>query len=146
MDGVTKNPNPNFEFFVLIVVVGLYANSFKYSSVELASIFCFAANFSAAVILAAVSSNGAFLISDLAGKSAAVSGISINTFVFVTLLLVFLQLMNLMGTSFFYLLHGVPMDKKIPAKAIAKAENSKDPKVRKQAVLAETLSKLRKKK
>ena len=41
---------------------------------------------------------------------------------------------------------GVPMDKKIPAKAIAKAENSKDPKVRKQAVLAETLSKLRKKK
>lgn len=41
---------------------------------------------------------------------------------------------------------GVPMDKKIGAKAIAKAEDSKNPKVRKQAVLAETLSKLRKKK
>ena len=41
---------------------------------------------------------------------------------------------------------GVPMDKKIPAKAIAKAEHSKNPKVRKEAVLAETLSKMRKKK
>jgi hypothetical protein len=41
---------------------------------------------------------------------------------------------------------GVPMDKKIGAKAIAKAENSKNPKIRKEAVLAETLSKMRKKK
>ena len=41
---------------------------------------------------------------------------------------------------------GVPEGKKIPAKKIEKAEHSKNPKIKKEAVLAETLSKLRKKK
>lgn len=39
---------------------------------------------------------------------------------------------------------GVPEGKKIPEKKIKKAEHSKDPTLRKRAVLAETLSKLRK--
>lgn len=38
---------------------------------------------------------------------------------------------------------GIPMDKKIPIKKIKKAEHSKNPKIKKQAVLAETLSQLR---
>lgn len=41
---------------------------------------------------------------------------------------------------------GVPKDKKIPEKKIIKAEHSKSPKLRKEAVLAETLKGLRKKK
>lgn len=40
---------------------------------------------------------------------------------------------------------GVPEDKKIPAKKLAKAEHSKNPTIRKEANLAKTLSKLRKK-
>ncbi len=39
---------------------------------------------------------------------------------------------------------GVPEGSKIPAKKLAKAEHSEDPKVRKQAALAETLKKLHK--
>jgi hypothetical protein len=39
---------------------------------------------------------------------------------------------------------GVPEDKKIPAKKLKKAEHSKNPTLRKRAVLAETLSRLRK--
>lgn len=39
----------------------------------------------------------------------------------------------------------VPEDKKIPVKKIKKAEHSKNPKLRKRAQLAETLSHLRKK-
>ena len=38
---------------------------------------------------------------------------------------------------------GVPKGKKIPAKKMAKAAKSKNPKVRKQAALAKTLGKLR---
>ena len=38
---------------------------------------------------------------------------------------------------------GVPKGKKIPAKKMAKAVKSKNPKVRKQAALAKTLGKLR---
>lgn len=41
---------------------------------------------------------------------------------------------------------GIAEGKKIPAKTIQKAEHSSNPKVKKQAVLAETLSKMRKKK
>lgn len=41
---------------------------------------------------------------------------------------------------------GISESKKIPMKKIKKAEHSKSPKVRKQAVLAETFSKLRKRK
>ena len=41
---------------------------------------------------------------------------------------------------------GVPEGKKIPAKKLKKAAKSKSPKVRKEVVLAKTLSKLRKKK
>jgi hypothetical protein len=40
---------------------------------------------------------------------------------------------------------GVPEGEKIPKKKLKKAEHSKNPTVRKRAVLAETLSKLRKK-
>lgn len=40
---------------------------------------------------------------------------------------------------------GVPEGKKIPAKKLAKAEHSKSAKIRKQAALAKTLSKMRKK-
>lgn len=39
---------------------------------------------------------------------------------------------------------GVPQGKKIPAKKLAKAEHSKNPKLRKRAELAETLRGLRK--
>ncbi len=39
----------------------------------------------------------------------------------------------------------VPKGKKIPKAKLKKAEHSKNPKMRKRAVLAETLSKLRKK-
>ena len=39
---------------------------------------------------------------------------------------------------------GVPEGKKIPAKKLAKAEHSKNPKLRKRAVLAETLKGLHK--
>jgi hypothetical protein len=39
----------------------------------------------------------------------------------------------------------VPLDKKIPLAKLEKAENSKSPKIRKQAQLAETLRKMRKK-
>ncbi|HZY36265.1 MAG TPA: hypothetical protein VFE53_06430 [Mucilaginibacter sp.] len=39
---------------------------------------------------------------------------------------------------------GVPEDKKIPAKKLKKAEHSKNPKLRKRAILAATLGKLRK--
>ncbi len=39
---------------------------------------------------------------------------------------------------------GVPLGEKIPVKKLAKAETSSNPKVRKEAVLAKTLSKLRK--
>jgi hypothetical protein len=38
----------------------------------------------------------------------------------------------------------VPEGEKIPEKKLEKAEHSKNPKLRKRAVLAETLSKLRK--
>jgi len=41
---------------------------------------------------------------------------------------------------------GVKKGKKIPKAKLKKAEKSKNPKTRKQAVLAETLGKLRKKK
>lgn len=40
---------------------------------------------------------------------------------------------------------GVPQGKKIPEKKIKKAEHSKNPKLKKRAILAETLSNLRKK-
>lgn len=40
---------------------------------------------------------------------------------------------------------GVPAGKKIPEKKIKKAEHSKNPKLRKRAVLAETLAHLRNK-
>jgi hypothetical protein len=40
---------------------------------------------------------------------------------------------------------GVPEGKKIPAKKILKAEKSKNPTLRKEAVLAETLKKMKKK-
>jgi hypothetical protein len=40
----------------------------------------------------------------------------------------------------------VPADKKIPKKKLAEAAKSKSPKIRKEANLAKTLSKLRKKK
>lgn len=40
---------------------------------------------------------------------------------------------------------GVPENEKIPAKKLAKAAKSKNPKIRKQVALAKTLSKLRKK-
>lgn len=39
---------------------------------------------------------------------------------------------------------GVPTGKKIPAKKLEKAEHSKNSKLRKRAVLAETLSKMHK--
>lgn len=39
---------------------------------------------------------------------------------------------------------GVPKGKKIPKSKIKKAEKSKNPKLRKRAILADTLSKLRK--
>lgn len=39
---------------------------------------------------------------------------------------------------------GVPKDKKIPEKKLQKAEHSKNPKLRKRAVLAETLKHLKK--
>lgn len=39
---------------------------------------------------------------------------------------------------------GVPDGKKIPVKKLAKAANSKSPKIRKEAALAKTLKKLRK--
>lgn len=39
---------------------------------------------------------------------------------------------------------GVPEGKKIPASKLQKAEHSKNPKLRKRAVLAETLKKLKK--
>lgn len=39
---------------------------------------------------------------------------------------------------------GVPAGEKIPAKKLAKAEHSDNPKIRKQAALAETLKKLHK--
>jgi hypothetical protein len=41
---------------------------------------------------------------------------------------------------------GVPKGKKIPKSKLKKAEKSKNPKLKKRAVLAETLGKLRKKK
>jgi hypothetical protein len=41
---------------------------------------------------------------------------------------------------------GVPEGKKIPAKKMAKAAKSKNPKTRKRVALAKTLSKLRKRK
>ncbi len=41
---------------------------------------------------------------------------------------------------------GVPEDKKIPTSKLKKAEHSKDPKVKKQAVLAENFAKMRKNK
>jgi hypothetical protein len=41
---------------------------------------------------------------------------------------------------------GVAEDKKIPASKLKKAEHSKDPKVKKQAILAENFTKMRKKK
>jgi len=41
---------------------------------------------------------------------------------------------------------GVPTDKKIPEKKLKKAEHSKNPKLKKRAILAETLKHLRKKK
>ena len=40
---------------------------------------------------------------------------------------------------------GVPEGKKIPAKKLIKAEHSKNPTIKKEATLAKTLSKLRKK-
>lgn len=40
---------------------------------------------------------------------------------------------------------GVPMGKKIPEKKLEKAEHSKNPSLRKKAVLAETLKDFRKK-
>lgn len=40
---------------------------------------------------------------------------------------------------------GVPEGKKIPAKKLKKAEHSKNPTLRKRAVLAETLGKMKKK-
>ena len=40
---------------------------------------------------------------------------------------------------------GVPEGKKIPAKKLKKAEHSKNPTLKKRAVLAETLGKMRKK-
>jgi hypothetical protein len=40
---------------------------------------------------------------------------------------------------------GIPVGKKIPAKRLAAAEHSKNPKTKKQAVLAETFKKMRKK-
>jgi hypothetical protein len=40
---------------------------------------------------------------------------------------------------------GVPEDEKIPAKKMAKAAKSKNPKIRKQVALAKTLSKMHKK-
>lgn len=39
---------------------------------------------------------------------------------------------------------GVKKGEKIPAKALKKAENSKNPKTRKRAILAETLKKMHK--
>lgn len=39
---------------------------------------------------------------------------------------------------------GVPVDKKIPEKKLKKAEHSKNPKLKKRAILAETLGKFRK--
>lgn len=39
---------------------------------------------------------------------------------------------------------GIPVSEKIPEKKLAKASNSKSPKVRKEVALAKTLSKLRK--
>ncbi len=41
---------------------------------------------------------------------------------------------------------GVPEGEKIPAKKMAKAAKSKNPKIKKQVALAKTLGKLRKKK
>lgn len=41
---------------------------------------------------------------------------------------------------------GIPEGKKIPMKKIKKAEHSKSPKIKKQAVLAENFAKIRKKK
>lgn len=41
---------------------------------------------------------------------------------------------------------GVPAGKNIPKKKLAKAAKSKNPKLKKRAVLAETLGKIRKKK
>lgn len=38
---------------------------------------------------------------------------------------------------------GVPVGKKIPSKKLKKAEHSKNPLLRKRAILAETLAKLR---
>ena len=38
---------------------------------------------------------------------------------------------------------GIPQDKKIPAKALLKALHSRSPKIKKEAVLAKTLSKFR---
>lgn len=40
---------------------------------------------------------------------------------------------------------GVPEGKKIPAKKMAKAEHSKNPTIRREASLAKTLSKMKKK-
>lgn len=39
---------------------------------------------------------------------------------------------------------GIPAGKKIPAKTLEKAEHSKNPKLRKRAILAETLKKMKK--
>lgn len=40
---------------------------------------------------------------------------------------------------------GIPADKKIPEKKLKKAEHSKDPVLKKRAVLAETFRKMKKK-
>lgn len=40
---------------------------------------------------------------------------------------------------------GIPMDKKIPEKKLEKAEHSKNPSLRKKAILAETLKSFKKK-
>lgn len=54
----------------------------------------------------------------------------------------FIQKMHMKKGALHKALH-VPEDKKIPLKKIKKAEHSKSPLLRKRAVLAETLSRLR---
>jgi hypothetical protein len=55
----------------------------------------------------------------------------------------FIQKMHMKKGALHKSLH-VPEGEKIPEKKLEKAEHSKNPKLRKRAVLAETLSKLRK--
>jgi hypothetical protein len=55
----------------------------------------------------------------------------------------FIQKMHMKKGALHRELH-VPVGEKIPEKKLAKAEHSKNPKLRKRAVLAETLGKLKK--